>query len=239
MDIKDKITFSIFLVFLIIFTECSNADIVKLKKGREIEGAITGETNNTVTIDIGVGEATLNKSDIESIQRAVKANAAIYYLRAIETADYGKYGGGKNKIEALQKRKFNLDDKELPAIVDDNKKCLDEMDKGLAIKECDFYFEDKYNPFGGSVQKRNQKEAMYLHSLLLLRGRYYESRKDFSRAVDSYLSALTFAAQIAQGPDPEFRTAAIVSEKDAYPIIEEYLNSKNTDPAICKKISDF
>jgi hypothetical protein len=239
MKIKNKITFFIFIASLIIFTECSNADVVRLKKGREIEGAITGETNDTVTIDIGIGEATLNKSDIETIRRAVKANAAIYYLRAIDMADYGKYGAGKNKIEALQKKNFILDAKELSAILDDNKKCLDEMDKGLAIKECDFYFEDKYNPFGGSIQKRNQKEVMYLHSLLLSRGRYYESRKDFSRAVDSYLSALTFAVQIAQGPDPEFRTAAIVTEKDAYPIIEEYLNSKNTDPAICKKIFDF
>ena len=239
MKTKNKRAVFVFLICVTIFTGYSGADVIKLKKGREIEGAIVDETKDTVTIDMGIGEATLNKNDIRSIQRAQKANAAIYYLRAASFADYGNYGAPKNRIDSLEKKKFCLSEKELSEMVENNKKCLDEIARGLAIKECDFYFEDKYNSVGSRKQKQNQKEVMYLHSLLLLQGRYYENRKDFARAIDSYLAALNFAAQIAQGSDPEFRTAAILIEKNTYPIIEEYIRSKNADPGICRKIFSF
>ena len=226
----------IYFIFAVFFIEHSFADLIILKNGRRLQGAIISTTGDSVTMDIGIGETTINKNDIKSIERKKEDNAAIYYLRALDLADYGNAAAGKNKIAKFEKANFHMPKAELEELLNNNKKCLDEIGKGLAIKKCDFYFEDKYDYTRGEERKDNQRKIMYLHSLLLLNGRRYEDLKDPDHAVDAYLSALTFARQISQGRDPEFQMAAIMIEKNAYPLIMDYLNSKDTDPKLCGKI---
>ena len=47
----------------------SRAEVIKLKNGREIEGAIVKETKDRVVLDIGGGEVTFYKKNIKSINR--------------------------------------------------------------------------------------------------------------------------------------------------------------------------
>lgn len=66
MTIKLALPIFFFALFL---SSYSNAEVIKLKNGREIEGAIVKETKDTVLVDIGGGEALFYKKGILSIDR--------------------------------------------------------------------------------------------------------------------------------------------------------------------------
>lgn len=55
--------------FALVLCPPSNAEVIKLRNGREIEGTIVKETKNIVVVDIGGGEATFYKKGIRSIDR--------------------------------------------------------------------------------------------------------------------------------------------------------------------------
>lgn len=46
------------------------ADTIHLKNKRSLTGVVTSETDTTVTLDIGIGKITINKNEIESIEKA-------------------------------------------------------------------------------------------------------------------------------------------------------------------------
>ena len=227
------------LFFTVFLIDHSSADLIILKNGRRLEGAIVKTTDSSITVDIGIGETTLNRSDIKSIKRNEENNAAIYYLRAGDLANYNNVTVSKNKIAKFEEAKFRMAQVELEELLNNNKRCFREIEKALATKECDFYFKDKDGYANQENRQDNQRKVMYLHSLLLLKSRYYEGLKNFDQAVDSCLSALTFALQLSQGRDPDLQAAAILIEKNTYPILLEYLDSKNIDPKIFGKVFTY
>ena len=68
---KEKLVKAIIcgLFFMSIFCLQSNADIIHLKNGGKITGTILKETEDSVVIDIGVGEVTQRKQGIKNIER--------------------------------------------------------------------------------------------------------------------------------------------------------------------------
>ncbi len=64
----------------------TNADTILLKNGRSMEGLITAETTNAVTLNVGLGEVRLKKSQIKSVRRS--NNAEIERIRAKWSEDY-------------------------------------------------------------------------------------------------------------------------------------------------------
>lgn len=59
-------------VVLSISFKCAYADVIKLKSEGRIEGIIQQESEEKVVVEIKTGEITLNKNDIELIQKADK-----------------------------------------------------------------------------------------------------------------------------------------------------------------------
>ena len=226
-------------VSVLFFCADSDADVINLKNGRRLEGAITSQTKDSVIIDIGVGEASVNRNDIKSIEADKENNAAIYYFRAIDLANYIKTGDAKKRMEEIENKGFSADAKEIEGILGANKLCLGEIEKGLAIKTCDFYFQDKYRFHSERMPFSVPSNIKALHLLLLLKGRLCESKNDYAGAIDSYLSALTFAQQLSQSSDSRFKEETLLVEKNTYPLIMGYLESKNPDKAICKRIADY
>lgn len=57
------------LLFIFLFCQVSNADVIHLKNGNKIEGTITKETEDYIEIDIGDGTIGFGKQDVASIER--------------------------------------------------------------------------------------------------------------------------------------------------------------------------
>ena len=212
------------------------ADVIKLKNGRRLEGAIISQTKDAIVIDIGAGEAYISKSDIASIEKSKEDNAAIYYLRALKYATYIEPGELKKKTEKIKKNKWKADEKDIDDILKENTRCLEEVKKGLVIKNCYFEFEKKYRYLAEKKQKLDPKEVAALGWIFILKARSYELQQKFDEAVDWYLSALTFASQISNSDDPNLKGVAVDLEEQVYPLIKDYLNSVNVDKSSCAKI---
>jgi len=225
-------------LFLLLSSIGSFADVIKLKNGRRLEGAIVSQTKDAVVIDIGAGEADISRSDIASIEKSAEDNAAIYYLRALKFATCIEPGELKKKMEKIKTNKWKADEKDIDDILKENTRCLEEVGKGLAIKNCYFEFERKYSYLTEKEQKLDPKDVAGLGWIFILKARSYELQQKFNEAVDWYLSALTFASQIARSDDPELKSVAIHLEAEVYPLIKDYLNSVNVEKTSCARILD-
>jgi hypothetical protein len=224
------------LYLVLLLSADSSADVIKLKNGRRLEGAIISQTKDAVVIDIGAGEAYVSKADIAAIEQEKEDNAAIYYLRAIKFATYIEPGELKKKMEKIKTNKWKAGEKDIDDILKENTRCLEEVKKGLAIKNCYFEFERKYRYLAEKEQKLDPKEVAALGRILILRARSYELQQKFDEAIDWYLSVLTFASQVSQSEDPELKHVAVNLESQVYPLIKDYLNSVNVDKADCARI---
>jgi hypothetical protein len=222
----------------LLWSSASFADVIKLKNGRRLEGAIVNQTKDAVVIDIGAGEAYVSRADIASIERQEEDNAAIYYLRAIKFATCIEPGELKKKTDKIKTNKWKADEKDINDILKENTRCLEEIEKGLAIKKCDFEFERKYRYLARKEQKLDPKEVSALGRIFILKARSYELKKDFDKAIDWYLSAITFASQISQSDDPELKRSAINLESQVYPLIKDCLDSVDVGKANCARIID-
>lgn len=225
-------------LFLLLSSAASFADVIKLKNGRRLEGAIISQTKDTIVIDIGAGEANINMADVACIEQAKEDNAAIYYLRAINYATYIEPGELRKKAEAIKKNRWKAEEKDIDGILKENTKCLAEVKKGLAIKNCYFEFEKKYRYLQEKKQRSNPKDVSALGWIFILEAKSSEIKQKFDEAVDWYLSALTFASQVSQSDDPELKHVAVNLELQVYPLIKDYLNSVNVSKANCRKILD-
>lgn len=58
------------LVILTMLSACAQADVIRLKNGREFEGIIQNETATDVVIKVGPGLVTLKKNSIASMKKA-------------------------------------------------------------------------------------------------------------------------------------------------------------------------
>jgi clan AA aspartic protease (TIGR02281 family) len=80
------------LVLVILTTSFALADTIYLKNGRSISGVISGETDDQVVLQLGVGSTTLNKSSIRSIERsAAEENQTIEAKWRRSYATHKKY----------------------------------------------------------------------------------------------------------------------------------------------------
>ena len=57
---------------LITLASQASADTLHLKNGRSIDGIISGEDNETVTLEVSGGTVTFQRSDIESVSRSTE-----------------------------------------------------------------------------------------------------------------------------------------------------------------------
>jgi len=57
------------IVIFALLSACAQADVIRLKNGREIEGVIQGATATDVVIKVGPGLVTLRKSSIASLKK--------------------------------------------------------------------------------------------------------------------------------------------------------------------------
>lgn len=67
---QKPILFIILSILLLLLTLDVWSDTIHLKNKRSLTGIIKEETDATVTIDIGIGKVTVQKSEIESIEKA-------------------------------------------------------------------------------------------------------------------------------------------------------------------------
>lgn len=101
------IKFALPILFLSSFlSSYSNAEVIKLKNGREIEGTIVRETKDTVVVDIGGGEALFYKKGILSIERT-KADEAgkkrkSELVKRAEDIDSNYYSYADNNVESIE-----------------------------------------------------------------------------------------------------------------------------------------
>jgi clan AA aspartic protease (TIGR02281 family) len=58
------------LVLSFVALGSGRADVIKLKNGKVMEGLVTKETDTTVTLNVGVGEVKLKRSQIAAIEKA-------------------------------------------------------------------------------------------------------------------------------------------------------------------------
>ena len=165
-----------------------------------------------------------------------EGNAAIHYLKAIKLMDYPVSIKRRFEIQEAIKKGWSAEAKELEKILQKNEKALNELKKGLEYKRCDFNLGKKYKY---SLEKNLPPflEIFNLSNLLLLKGRYYEKEAENKKALDTYLSSLTFAYHISLSNDTPSKTLALTIEENALPLLKNYLNL--ADKEDCLKISAF
>lgn len=101
----------LFYVMVFLFVESFYgfcfADILHLKDGQNIEGTITGKTDNSVTIDVSGVKKTFFKDEVEYWERAatiiIKPEAENNYKKGNELFDAGKY------VEAVEEFKKSIE----------------------------------------------------------------------------------------------------------------------------------
>ena len=57
------------IIIIMLLSACAQADVIRLKNGREIEGIIQKETASEVTIKVGPGLVTLKRSAVASLEK--------------------------------------------------------------------------------------------------------------------------------------------------------------------------
>ena len=130
------------------------------------------------------------------------------------------------------------EDKELEELLNQNEVCFKEFKKGVLLKKCDFDFGKKYKYL---IQKQPPPflKIRNLSNLLLLKGRYLEKKGDFDKAIDLYLSLLTFALHISQDNSILSHLIALKIEKDICRILKDYLNSEKATKRNALKILNY
>ncbi len=130
------------------------------------------------------------------------------------------------------------EDKELEELLNQNEVCFKEFKKGVLLKKCDFDFGKKYKYL---MQKHPPPFLKISHfsDLLLLKGRYLEKKGDFDKAIDLYLSLLTFTLHISQDNSILSHLIALKIEKDICRILKDYLNSEKATKRNALKILNY
>lgn len=134
------------------------------------------------------------------------------------------------------------EDKELEEILQQNEQSLAEFKKGLPFEKCDFTFGKEYKyPFEKPIP--NLLKTRILSSIVVLNGRWHEQNSEFDKAVEEYLSLLTFSQHFSQDNNLVPIMMTLVIARIPYAPIWNYLNSgkqsKNNVLKILKSLSDY
>lgn len=83
-------TFGVGLVSLTLLAGASNADVLHLRTGGRLEGVLVGETQSSLTIDVGQGRLSVPKGSVVRIERGESA-LSVYRTRltALAPGDLG------------------------------------------------------------------------------------------------------------------------------------------------------
>jgi hypothetical protein len=182
--------------------------------------------------------ATLSNSLFAQQKDVQTKNAAVYYSKAFDLLKYPASAELKNKIQEIVKNGWKEEDKELEKVLTENKPCFDEFKKGLRLEKCDFTFGKEYKHIFEKELPPFLKIKKFT-SLLLLKGRHYEKQEEFDKAINVYLSLLTFAQHISQDNTLVSKMITITIESEAYKPIRQYLNSERMQKKEASKILSF
>lgn len=165
-------------------------------------------------------------------------NAAVYYQKAMDLLKYPESTEVQNKLQGIINGGWKGEDKEIENILEENEPSLNEFQRGVLLKKCDFDFGKNYK-YLALKQYPNILKIRKISNLLLLKGRHYEKEESFDKAIDIYLSIFTFARHISQDNSLVGKMLALAVEKNAYIPLNNYLNSKEINKGICQKILTY
>lgn len=165
-------------------------------------------------------------------------NAATYYNRAFELCTYTYKSAIGEKVLEVAKSGWLEEDKKLEKLLKKNESAIAEFEKGAKLKSCDFTFGKVYDspfeePLAHLVKTRE------LTHLVLLKGRLDEHNGEYSRAIEQYLSALSFAEHISQNKLLVSVMVTSVMQGLSLRPLQQYLENKQADPKLCKGILSF
>jgi hypothetical protein len=165
-------------------------------------------------------------------------NAATYYNRAFELCTYTYKSSIGEKVLEVAKNGWVEEDKKLEKLLKKNEPAIAEFEKGIKLQKCDFAFGETHdNPYTEPVANLLKTQA--LAHLILLKGRLVERNGDYSRAIEQYLSALTFAEHISQ--NKLLISVMVTSAIQVLTLrpLQQYLENEQADSKICKQILTF
>ncbi|MDD4907828.1 MAG: hypothetical protein PHJ00_02065 [Candidatus Omnitrophica bacterium] len=167
-----------------------------------------------------------------------RRNAAWYYTQAFGLLKYPDSKDLNSRISRVIQKGWPDQDKELELVLKDNEPAFREFKKARRLKKCDFDFGRKYKYL---IQKEipTYSKIRSLYRLNLLRARHYESEGDDDKALDIYLSNLTFAGHLAQDNIMMMRMISLVIEKETCAAFEDFLNASKLSKKKYLKIYEF
>lgn len=166
-------------------------------------------------------------------------NSAVYYSKAMDLLNFPNIASPLfKKINETVQRGWLTEDKDLEAILKQNELVLDEVDKGVLLKRCDFDFGKGYKYL---ITKKlpNILTLRNIMNLLILKGRFQEKKGNFDKAIECYLQTLTFAQHLSQDNTTVLKILSLAIEKQAYLLIKQYLKSDRINKDTCEKISNY
>ncbi len=154
-------------------------------------------------------------------------NAAIYYSKAMELLKYPVDEKLKQKIENVVKNGWDQKDEALKDVIEDNKLCLETIEKAKELTDCDFAYK---KPYKYLLEKELPPLELWdLHQLLLVNVRYYEYQENWDQATISIFTALTLAYHMSQDNSGVGKVMALAFERDTYPVIKDCLQTTSSE----------
>lgn len=173
-----------------------------------------------------------------TLAEEVSDNAATYYNKAFELCTFSYKSAISKKVEDVVKNGWVSKDKELEELLKQNEPAIAEFEKGINLEKCDFAFGKVYNnPFEEPMPKLVKTRDLV--NLIILKGRLSEYNKEYSQAIEQYLSALSFAQHISQSKLLVSVMMAKAIEGLALRPIQQYLEREQPDDQLCKEILLF
>jgi hypothetical protein len=166
-------------------------------------------------------------------------NAATYYNRAFELCTYSYKSPISKRVENVVKNGWTAEDKELEELLKQNESAIVEFKNGVKLEKCDFAFGKVYdNPYLEPLP--NVAKVWDLANLIILKGRLYERNKEYSQAIEQYLSVFSFAQHISQYNKQ--MVSVMISkavEQIACISIQQYLQKEELNLLLYKRILKF
>ena len=165
-------------------------------------------------------------------------NAARYYSKAFDLLRYPESEAIASQLRGVIKNGWQKEHEELEKVLAENEACFTEFKNGLTFEKCDFNFGKKYK-YLAQRELPPLLEIKNLSNLLLLEGRYYEKEEKSDKAIDVYLSSLSFSKHISQDNALVSKIIALAIEKGVYPLLRQYLGSGEIDKQTLIRTLDY
>ena len=224
------------------------AELIRLKNGNTVEGAIVSQTEHEVTVDIpDLGRMTLARDEIASIEGAGEAgqtavqsettNAAIYYGRALRQLRYPASREQVDLVARIIREGWPQEQPELVELLQQHEAVRQEFDKGIRLTRCDFQFG---RPVRSALQRAIPPvgQLVNLSTVVLLQARYEQSLKQTANAIGRVLSLLIMARHLAQDPSLMARLNIGAIEEGPIVILRQELESDRLSPQLRTQIAE-